>query len=73
MLQSSAGSPSGGGGRFEPQVAMVCHGRADYLAQYMAPQGHWATDTTSPAKVTCLKDKVDILHHCKQVTIVINY
>lgn len=62
----SSGSSGGGGSRFEPQVAMVCRGRGEYLAQHMNPAGHWATDT-SPAKVTCLKDKVDILHYCKQV------
>uniref|UniRef100_A0A2P2HW38 Beta-amyloid-like protein n=1 Tax=Hirondellea gigas TaxID=1518452 RepID=A0A2P2HW38_9CRUS len=62
---SSSGSATGGS-RFEPQVAMVCRGRGDYLAQSMSPSGHWVTDT-STAKVTCLKDKVDILHYCKQV------
>ncbi|XP_076033806.1 amyloid-beta-like protein isoform X2 [Oratosquilla oratoria] len=50
---------------FEPQVAMVCGGRGQYHAQYMSGSGRWLTDSAS--KVTCLKDKVDILHYCKQV------
>lgn len=59
-------SAATGGSRFEPQVAMVCRGRGEYRAQYMTPNGDWVTDD-SPVKVTCLKDKVDILHYCKQV------
>ena len=59
--------PHQGGGRWEAQVAMVCHGRGDFLSQYMTPQGHWETPANQ-AKVTCLKDKVDILHLCKQVS-----
>lgn len=51
--------------RFEPQVAMVCAGRSQYYAQYMTETGRWLTDANS--KVTCLKDKVDILRYCKQV------
>lgn len=51
--------------RFEPQVAMVCAGRSQYHAQYMTKTGRWVTDADS--KVTCLKDKVDILRYCKQV------
>lgn len=53
------------GPRFEPQVAMVCVGRSQYHAQYMTENGRWVTDANS--KVTCLKDKVDILRYCKQV------
>ncbi|KAK7072498.1 Amyloid-like protein 2 [Halocaridina rubra] len=53
------------GPRFEPQVAMVCVGRSQYHAQYMTENGRWVTDSNS--KVTCLKDKVDILRYCKQV------
>nr|XP_053648388.1 LOW QUALITY PROTEIN: amyloid-beta-like protein [Cherax quadricarinatus] len=54
------------GPRFEPQVAMVCAGRNhQYHAQYMTQTGRWVTDANS--KVTCLKDKVDILRYCKQV------
>jgi len=61
-----SGVASGGTGpRFEPQVAMACASRAQYHAQYMTDTGRWITDTNS--KVTCLKDKVDILHYCKQV------
>ncbi|XP_068247298.1 amyloid-beta-like protein isoform X2 [Palaemon carinicauda] len=58
---------SGGeaGPRFEPQVAMMCIGRSQYHAQYMSETGRWVTDSNS--KVTCLKDKVDILRYCKQV------
>ncbi|KAA0191226.1 hypothetical protein HAZT_HAZT001663 [Hyalella azteca] len=46
---------------------MVCRGRTEYLAQYQAPTGEWRTNT-APAKITCLKDKLDILHYCKQVS-----
>lgn len=53
------------GPRFEPQVAMMCVGRSQYHAQYMTETGRWVTDENS--KVTCLKDKVDILRYCKQV------
>lgn len=61
-----SGVATGGAGpRFEPQVAMACASRAQYHAQYMTDTGRWITDTNS--KVTCLKDKVDILHYCKQV------
>jgi len=61
-----SGVASGGTGpRFEPQVAMACASRAQYHAQYMTDTGRWITDSNS--KVTCLKDKVDILHYCKQV------
>ncbi|KAK6634025.1 hypothetical protein RUM44_004632 [Polyplax serrata] len=56
---------------FEPQVAILCEtgsgsgkGQA-YHAQYMTEQGKWATDVNS--KVTCLKDKMDILDYCKKV------
>ncbi|KAL7643205.1 UNVERIFIED_CONTAM: hypothetical protein RMT77_006496 [Armadillidium vulgare] len=51
--------------RFEPQVALVCKSRNQYHAQYMSESGKWVTDTAS--KVTCLKEKVDILEYCKQV------
>ena len=53
--------------RFEPQVAMVCNSRNQYHAQYMDENERWVTDTTS--KVTCLKEKVDILEFCKEVSI----
>ncbi|KAG8320741.1 Amyloid-like protein 2 [Homalodisca vitripennis] len=52
---------------FEPQVAMLCDTKSDqpYRSQYMTEAGHWATDLVH--KVTCYKDKLDILEYCKKV------
>lgn len=52
---------------FEPQVAMLCETKSDqpYRSQYMTEAGHWATDLVH--KVTCYKDKLDILEYCKKV------
>lgn len=66
VFQSGMTAAGEAGPRFEPQVAMVCAGRNQYHAQYMTPTGRWVTDANS--KVTCLKDKVDILRYCKQVS-----
>ncbi|XP_054263025.1 amyloid-beta-like protein isoform X2 [Macrosteles quadrilineatus] len=52
---------------FEPQVAMLCDSKGDqpYRSQYMTEGGHWATDLVH--KVTCYKEKLDILEYCKKV------
>lgn len=52
---------------FEPQVAMLCDAKNDqtYHSQYMTEAGHWATDMIH--KVTCYKDKLEILEYCKKV------
>lgn len=53
---------------FEPQVSMLCDSKGDqpYRSQYMTEAGHWATDLVH--KVTCYKDKLDILEYCKKVS-----
>lgn len=50
---------------FEPQVAFLCNEGQSYHPQYMSDQGRWTTDPES--KVSCLKDKVDVLTYCKKM------
>ncbi|KAJ1522986.1 hypothetical protein ONE63_002122 [Megalurothrips usitatus] len=51
---------------FEPQVAFLCSEGQSFHPQYMSDQGRWTTDPES--KVSCLKDKVDVLTYCKKVS-----
>lgn len=51
---------------FEPQVAFLCNEGQSFHPQYMSDQGRWTTDPES--KVSCLKDKVDVLTYCKKVS-----
>ncbi|KAL1138515.1 hypothetical protein AAG570_008578 [Ranatra chinensis] len=47
---------------------MLCNpksGDQPYHSQYMTESGRWATDLTH--KVTCAKEKMDILEYCKKV------
>lgn len=52
---------------FEPQVAMLCPSKGDqtYHSQYMLESGHWTTDLNH--KVSCYRDKLDILEYCKKI------
>lgn len=56
---------------FEPQVAMLCDSKGEgvgdgsFRSQYMTEAGRWTTDAAR--KVTCYKDKLDILEYCKKV------
>ncbi|XP_039293208.1 amyloid-beta-like protein [Nilaparvata lugens] len=59
---------------FEPQVAMLCDskgsegvGDGSFRSQYMTEAGRWTTDATR--KVTCYKDKLDILDYCKKLSL----
>ncbi|XP_075233982.1 amyloid-beta-like protein [Lycorma delicatula] len=46
---------------------MLCDSKSDqvYHSQYMTESGRWTTDLVH--KVTCYKDKLDILEYCKKV------
>lgn len=55
---------------FESQVAMLCdagaHGEQEaYHPKFMNEQGQWISDLSS--KVSCSKDKMDILSYCKKI------
>ncbi|VVC44088.1 Hypothetical protein CINCED_3A001411 [Cinara cedri] len=52
---------------FEPQVAVLCDSKSDnpYYSQYMSENGRWTSDMKR--KVSCLKEKVEILDYCKKV------
>uniref|UniRef100_A0A8D8WQX6 Beta-amyloid-like protein n=1 Tax=Cacopsylla melanoneura TaxID=428564 RepID=A0A8D8WQX6_9HEMI len=52
---------------FEPQVAMLCPkgDQNTYRSQYMLDSGRWTTDLTH--KVSCYRDKLDILDYCKKI------
>lgn len=55
---------------FEPQVAFLCNEGQSFHPQYMSDQGRWTTDPES--KVSCLKDKVDVLTYCKKVSVCVS-
>lgn len=68
--QDNGGLIGGAVSHFESQVAMLCDagphgGQEAYHPKYMNEQGNWVSDLTS--KVSCFKDKMDILSYCKKV------
>jgi len=54
--------------RWEPQIATLCEPGQQYHPQHLSEDGRWTTDLSikTPA-TTCLRDKMDLLEHCKKV------
>lgn len=55
--------------RWEPQIATLCEAGQQYHPQHLSEDGRWTTDLSikTPA-TTCLRDKMDLLEHCKKVS-----
>lgn len=55
--------------RWEPQIATLCEAGQQYHPQHLSEDGRWTTDLSikTPA-TTCLRDKMDLLDHCKKVS-----
>lgn len=54
--------------RWEPQIAVLCEAGQTYHPQHLSEEGRWTTDLNikTPGS-TCLRDKMDLLEHCKKV------
>lgn len=62
-LSLQAASP-----RWEPQIAVLCEAGQSYHPQHLAEEGRWTTALNiKTAGTTCLRDKMDLLDHCKKV------
>lgn len=61
-------SLQGASPRWEPQIATLCEAGQQYHPQHLSEDGRWTTDLSikTPA-TTCLRDKMDLLEHCKKV------
>lgn len=60
---SQAASP-----RWEPQIAVLCEAGQSYHPQHLSEEGRWTTDLNIKTPgTTCLRDKMDLLEHCKKV------
>lgn len=60
--------------RWEPQIATLCEAGQQYHPQHLSEDGRWATDLSikTPA-TTCLRDKMDLLEHCKKVSVEVRW
>lgn len=55
--------------QWEPQIAVLCETEQSFYPQYFSENGKWVTNfVLKPAK-SCLKDKLDLLNYCKQVSL----
>ncbi|XP_026482604.1 amyloid-beta-like protein [Ctenocephalides felis] len=66
---SASALATSGSSRWEPQVAVLCDPGQGYHPQHLADDGRWTADLTAkpPRGSACLRDKMDILEHCKKV------
>lgn len=63
-LSFQAASP-----RWEPQIAVLCEAGQSYHPQHLSEEGRWTTALNiKTAGTTCLRDKMDLLDHCKKVS-----
>lgn len=54
--------------RWEPQIAVLCEAGQSYHPQHLSEEGRWTTALNiKTAGTTCLRDKMDLLDHCKKV------
>ncbi|XP_037036396.1 amyloid-beta-like protein isoform X2 [Bradysia coprophila] len=54
--------------RWEPQIAVLCEAGQSYHPQHLSEEGRWTTDLNIKTPgTTCLRDKMDLLEHCKKV------
>lgn len=55
--------------RWEPQIAVLCEAGQQYHPQHLSEEGRWTTDLNIKTPgTTCLRDKMDLLEHCKKVS-----
>lgn len=55
--------------RWEPQIAVLCEAGQQYHPQHLSEEGRWTTDLNIKTPgTTCLRDKMDLLDHCKKVS-----
>lgn len=55
--------------RWEPEIATLCEAGQQYHPQHLSEDGRWTTDLSIKTPATaCLRDKMDLLEHCKKVS-----
>lgn len=54
--------------QWEPQISVLCETDNVFYPQYLSEKGKWTTNFNVKASKLCLKDKMDLLNYCKQVS-----